>query len=67
MDSLDSNLPDAITITNVSVLGEISLLSTSRLVSNNSNSVLVLNLMEWTSILPNITVDKGYAYIKVKN
>ena len=67
MDSLDSNLPDAITITNVSALGEISLLSTSRLVSNNSNSVLVLNLMEWTSILPNITVDKGYAYIKVKN
>lgn len=67
MNSLDSNLPDAITITNVSALGEISLLSTSRLVSNNSNSVLVLNLMEWTSILPNITVDKGYAYIKVKN
>lgn len=67
MDSLDSNLPDAIIITNVSTLGEISLLSTSQLVSNNSNSVLVLNLMEWTSILPNITVDKGYAYIKVKN
>lgn len=67
MDNLDSNLPDAITITNVSTLGEISLLSTSQLVSNNSNSVLVLNLMEWTSILPNITVDKGYAYIKVKN
>lgn len=67
MDNLDSNLPDAITITNVSTLGEISLLSTSQLVSNNFNSVLVLNLMEWTSILPNITVDKGYAYIKVKN
>ncbi len=66
MDNLDSNLPDAITITNVSTLEEISLLSTSQLVSNNSNSVLVLNLME-CSILPNITVDKGYAYIKVKN
>lgn len=67
MDSLVSNLPDAITITNVSTLGEISLLSTSRLISNNSNSVLALNLMEWTSILPNITVDKGYVYIKAKN
>lgn len=67
MDSLDSNLPDAITIINVSTLGEINLLSTSRLISNNSNSVLVLNLVEWTSILPNITVDKGYVYIKAKN
>lgn len=67
MDSLDSNLPDAITIINVSTLGEINLLSTSRLISNNSNSVLVLNLMEWTSILPNITADKGYVYIKAKD
>lgn len=67
MDSLDSNLPDAITIINVSTLGEINLLPTSRLISNNSNSVLVLNLMEWTSILPNITADKGYVYIKAKD
>ena len=68
MNILSSDLSDAVAIVNVKSLTQIRFLSTSQFIGLTSNATVLqkCKLMEWTSILPNITVDKGYVYIKVK-
>ena len=68
MSSLSSDLSNATAIVDVTSLTQIRFLSSSQLIgiASNKTALQKCKLMEWTSILPNITVDKGYAYIKVK-
>ena len=69
MNSLSSDLTDATAIVDVTSLTQIRFLSTSQFIglASNGTTLQQCKLMEWTSILPNITIDKGYAYIKAKN
>lgn len=66
METLSSDLSKAIAIDGVAKLSSLSFLSNSQFI-NVFEPFVKCKTMEWTSILPNITVDKGYVYIKAKN